>query len=119
MEINGEIIDYSGSHVWIGCANGFESCPEPQFYSGNIRALGVFNSVLSVKDRDKFYKEYHEFRGIPKYFRSNAHKRQVYNFEKMTPLAFSNFKTKTAYKAFDFSGNGNHPIIYKREWGVY
>ena len=19
----------------------------------------------------------------------------------------------------DFSGNGNHPIIYKREWGVY
>ena len=119
MEINGEIIDYSGSHVWIGCANGFESCPEPQFYSGNNRALGVFNSVLSVKDRDKFYKEYHEFRGIPKYFRSNAHKIQVYNFEKMSPLAFTNFKTKTAYKAFDFSGNGNHPIIYKREWGVY
>ena len=28
-------------------------------------------------------------------------------------------KTSTPYKAFDFSGNGNHPIIYKREWGVY
>jgi len=119
LEINGQIIDYSGSHVWIGCANAFESCPEPQFYNGHIRCLGVFNSVLSEKDRDKFYKEYHDFKGIPKYFRSNAHKRQVYNFEKMNPLAFTNFKTTTPYKAFDFSGNGNHPIIYKREWGVY
>tara|TARA_B100000959_G_scaffold266385_1_gene308768 strand:+ start:2165 stop:2974 length:810 start_codon:yes stop_codon:yes gene_type:complete len=118
-KLDGEIIDYTGSHVWIGCANAFESCPEPQFYSGHIRCLGVFNSVLSEKDRDKFYKEYHDFKGIPKYFRSNAHKRQVYNFEKMNPLAFTNFKTTTPYKAFDFSGNGNHPIIYKREWGVY
>jgi hypothetical protein len=119
LQIDGEIIDYSGSHVWIGCANGFESCPEPQFYNGHIRCLGVFNSVLSEQDRDKFYKEYHDFKGIPKYFRSNAHKRQVYNFEKMNPLAFTNFKTTTPYKSFDFSGNGNHPIIYKREWGVY
>ena len=37
----------------------------------------------------------------------------------MNPLAFTNFKTSTPYNAFDFSGNGNHPIIYKREWGVY
>jgi hypothetical protein len=119
IDIDGEIIDYSGSHVWIGCANGFESCPEPQFYQGHIRCLGVFNSVLTESDRDKFYNEYQDFKGIPKYFRSNAHKRQVYNFEKMNPLALTNFKTTTPYKAFDFSGNGNHPIIYKREWGVY
>ena len=119
VKIDGEIIDYSGSHVWIGCANAFTSCPEPQFYSGHIRCLGVFNSVLTEEYRDKFYKEYKDFRGIAKYFRGHAHKRQVYNFEAMKPLAFTNFKTSTPYKAFDFSGNGNHPIIYKREWGVY
>tara|TARA_Y100000401_G_scaffold115482_1_gene119293 strand:- start:4919 stop:5716 length:798 start_codon:yes stop_codon:yes gene_type:complete len=119
VKIDGEIIDYSGSHVWVGCANAFASCPEPQFYKGHIRCLGVFNSVLTEEYRDKFYGEYQEFRGLMKYFRGHAHRRQVYNFEKMNPLAFTNFKTSTPYKAFDFSGNGNHPIIYKREWGVY
>ena len=119
VKIDGEIIDYSGSHVWVGCANAFASCPEPQFYSGHVRCLGVFNSVLTEKYRDKFYKEYQDFRGIAKYFRGHAHRRQVYNFEEMKPLAFTNFKTSTPYKAYDFSGNGNHPIIYKREWGVY
>lgn len=119
LEINGQIINYGGSHVWIGCANAFASSPEPQFYQGDIRGIGVFNSVLTDEYRDKFYTEYQEFRGLMKYFRGHAHRRQVYNFEKMNPLVFTNFKTTTLYKAFDFSGNGNHPIIYKREWGVY
>jgi len=119
MKINGEIINYVGSHVWIGCANAFESSKE-QFYSGHIRCIGVFNSALSETDRDKFYEEYHDFKGIPKYFsRSAEHRKQVYSFEKMNPISFTNFKTTTPYKAFDFSGNGNHPIIYKKKWGVY
>ena len=119
IKIDGEIIDYGGSHVWVGCANAFHSSPEPQFFQGHIRCLGVFNSVLTDEYRDKFYREYKDFRGIAKYFRGHAHRRQVYNFEEMKPLAFTNFKTSTPYKAFDFSGNGNHPIIFKREWGVY
>ena len=118
-KLGGKIIDYTGGHVWIGCANAFDTQSNEQFWKGYCKSAGLFAKKLDDSERDRFFKEYPKFKGIAKYFRGYAHRRQVYNFEQMKPIVFTNFLTTTHYKAYDFSGNGNHPMIYKEEWGLY
>ena len=40
------------------------------------------------------------------------------DISKLNPITYTDFKKRTLYKSFDFSGNGNHIIEYNPAWGA-
>lgn len=85
----GELVDYKNSWVWLGCANGHESCsPEHRnYFYGEIFHASIYD--IDTQDENV----------------ENA-------------LFYTNFDEKTFYKIKDLSGNGNHLTKYDTEWFV-
>ena len=93
--------------MWIGCANGFGNCEEKhrQYLHGNISHLGIFSKSLT-EDEIKIF-----FNSCDEGFDST-------DISKLNPITYTDFKKRTLYKSFDFSGNGNHIIEYNPAWGA-
>ena len=106
-KLPGQIIDYQDSWLWIGCANGFGNCEEKhrQYLHGNISHLGIFSKSLT-EDEIKIF-----FNSCDEGFDST-------DISKLNPITYTDFKKRTLYKSFDFSGNGNHIIEYNPAWGA-
>ena len=98
-------IDYSGSWLWVGAANAFNSCDDAHkhYYRGEISFVGVYGRYLSDEEIKKVYDN----------SQSVWHQKQL---QDETTVLFSNLQTTTPYKIYDDSDNGNHLILYDEAW---
>jgi hypothetical protein len=93
-----ELIDYSSSWLWVGCANALDSCPDDhkQYFKGDVEFCGIFQKYMDFDETqlvfdgkwDKNYK----------------------------PVGVYDFKNLTPYKALDITKNGNNLIKYDITW---
>ena len=107
LEIEGDIIDYKDSWLWFGCANAFGSCDEEhrQYLQGEISHFGVFGKKLNEDE-------------VKQFFNSCDSNLETANLNDLIPVSYSDFKTRTPHKAFDYSGHGNHIVMYNPDWGA-
>tara|TARA_R110002020_G_scaffold467751_1_gene691558 strand:- start:2769 stop:3512 length:744 start_codon:yes stop_codon:yes gene_type:complete len=104
MIYNGTLVDYSQSWLWIGCNNALEMVPETDkgFYVGDIGRVGIFGSIFKQEDyieyftKDEFDLDYWKYKN---------------------PIARIDFKSRTPYKFWDSTLNGNNATLYRPEWG--
>lgn len=117
IDVNGQtssneydsIIDYSDCLCWIGCGNKTFLDPEDIrlhgcIYHGDISMLHIQDGLLLNKDIDLFYEDIDLF--------------LAYNGSREDNVVYfsSDFKDTTAYKVMDKSANGNHPMLFSKEW---
>ena len=107
LEIERDIIDYRDSWLWFGCANAFGSCDEEhrQYLQGEISHFGVFGKKLNEDE-------------VKQFFNSCDSNLETANLNDLIPVSYSDFKTRTPHKAFDYSGHGNHIVMYNPDWGA-
>jgi len=98
-------IDYSDSWLWIGAANAFKSCDEEHkhYFRGEISFVGVWGEYLSDSDIQNISENCGNIKNMKK-------------IQNDKTVLFSNFKTRTPYKVYDDSDNGNHVILYDEAW---
>jgi hypothetical protein len=107
LEIKGNIIDYRDSWLWLGCANAFGGCDEEhrQYLQGKISHIGIFGKKLDE----------HE---VKSFFDSCDSGLENTDLNDLVPVSYTDFITRTPYKSFDYSGNGNHIVEYNPDWGA-
>ena len=107
LKIEGEIIDYRDSWLWLGCANAFGSCDEEhrQYFRGDISHVGVFGRKLYEPE-------------VKSFFDSCDSGLKNTDLNDLVPVSYTDFITRTPYKCFDYSGNGNHIVEYNQDWGA-
>ena len=103
------IIDYSDCFTWIGCGNKTfinqeDNLRHGAIYTGDINLLHIQDGILLGKDKNLFFNEFETFNVYNKATKDNC----VY--------FSSDFKDYTDYKVMDKSANGNHPLVFSREW---
>ena len=109
-EYNGEIkqgdctnlADYSFSMVWIGAANRIVE-DHNHIFLGDIDILHLQETYLDDEYCKLFFSNFSKFLPIA---------RDSENI----PIYTGDFKDTTPYRIKDLSGNGNHPIIFRKEW---
>jgi hypothetical protein len=110
-EIPGKIINYEDSWLWLGCANSFGNC-EPQhrlYFNGEISKVGVFSKKLDEHEVKEFFDSCDTQTGLMK---------KVEKLKSLSPVLYTDFKSRTPHKSFDYSGNGNHFIKFNKDWGA-
>ncbi len=107
LEIERDIIDYRDSWLWFGCASAFASCNKEhrQYLQGEISHFGVFGKKLNEDE-------------VKHFFDSCDSNLKTANLNDLIPVSYSDFKTQTPHKSFDYSGNGNHIVMYNPDWGA-
>ena len=107
LEIEGDIIDYRDSWLWLGCENACGSCDEEhrQYLQGKISHVGVFGKKLDEPE-------------VKSFFDSCDSGLKNTDLNDLVPLSYTDFITRTPYKSFDYSGNGNHIVEYNPDWGA-
>jgi hypothetical protein len=107
LELGGDIIDYRDSWLWLGCANAFGTCDKEhrQYFRGDISHVGVFGKKLDE----------HE---VKSFFNSCDSGLETADLDDLVPVTYTDFITRTPYKSFDYSGNGNHIVEYNPDWGA-
>ena len=107
LEIERDIIDYRDSWLWFGCASAFASCNKEhrQYLQGDISHFGVFGKKLNEDE-------------VKQFFNSCDSNLETANLNDLIPVSYSDFKTQTPHKSFDYSGNGNHIVMYNPDWGA-
>jgi len=105
----GKIIDYSQCFTWIGCGNktfvdNDDNLRHGAIFYGDISLLHIQDGLLLNRDKELFFNDFESFNV---YFRADDHK--VIYFS-------SDFEDVTEYKVMDKSANGNHPLLFDREW---
>ena len=103
------IIDYTTCFTWLGCGNKTFVSEEDNkrhgaIYYGDISLLHIQDGKLLTKDKNLFFDNFENFNV---YFK--ADKKKVIYFS-------SDFEDTTMYKIMDKSANGNHPLLFDREW---
>jgi hypothetical protein len=109
-EYNGEVkegdctnlADYSFSMVWIGAANRIVE-DHNHIFLGDIDILHLQETYLDDEYCKLFFRDFDKFLPIAK----NPNNIPIYT---------GDFKDTTPYRIKDLSGNGNHPIIFRKEW---
>ena len=109
-EYNGEVkegdctdlADYSFSMVWIGAANRIVE-DHNHIFLGDIDILHLQETYLDDEYCKLFFRDFDKFLPIAK---------NPVNI----PIYTGDFKDTTPYRIKDLSGNGNHPIIFRKEW---
>ena len=103
------IIDYSTSFLWLGCANRIHKTLEEtkefgSIYYGSINKIHIQEGLLLTKDVELFYSDFETFchffgtnNGVKAYFSSD-------------------FSQISLYKIKDHSNNGNHALLFSSEW---
>lgn len=99
------VIDYSDSWLFIGAANAFESCNEEHrhYFRGEISFVSVHSEYLS----DDAIKEIAHAYG---------NRTKLKKLQNLNTVLFSDFSIRTDYKVYDNSDNGNHIILYDKNW---
>lgn len=109
-EYNGDIkegdcsnlCDYSFSMLWIGAANRIVE-DHNHVFLGDIDILHLQESYLDDEYCKLFFSDFEKF--IP-----------VARDPENVPIYTGDFKETTPYRIMDLSENGNHPIIFRKEW---
>ena len=107
-EINytGEIIDYRDSWIWVGANNSLDSCAEEHrgFLFGEISSIIISDNIIN--DDVSKYLDISTYEDMCK----------LLNHEQVAAAYSFTEKTKTPYKVFDISQNGNHMILFDNKW---
>ena len=98
-----DVIDYSYSYTWIGCANRLS--PEFQhIYYGDITLLHLQEGILDDDNCKLIFDDYDKFV-------------ETVSLDMDRKIMFtSNFKEVSPYKVKDHSFNNNHIIKYSNLW---
>ncbi len=96
------LCDYSFSMLWIGAANRIVE-DHNHVFIGDIDILHLQESYLDDEYCKLFFSDFDKFLPIAK------------NPENI-PIYTGDFKDTTPYRIMDLSENGNHPIIFRKEW---
>ena len=99
-DIEGSVIDYSNTWLWVGACNAFKSC--------DIQYRNYFHGEISFVS---IYENYLDLEKITNIFDSN-HK--VY--DEYQPVCIFDFKNQTPFKVLDVSMNGNNLVKFDDEW---
>jgi len=97
------VIDYSTSFTWLGAANLLADDHQSIFY-GDIDKIHIQNSMIKEEHIYEFFDYY------PTFIAHAADRTELNN------VFSSDFQKTTYYKILDMSGNGNHPVKFKKEW---
>lgn len=109
IDYTGEIIDYSDSWIWVGANNSLDSCaPEHRgFLFGEVESISIYNCIVNTFESEinnhLDVKTNEDLLSLP----FNEEAAAVYSFTE---------ETKTPYKIFDISMNGNHMILFDKKW---
>ena len=98
IDVPNELIDYTPSWLWIGCANPLESETNyhQHYFFGEYKLVGIYQKYLTDDEIiDAFAK--------------------IINPEHK-PVAYYNFKETTPYKVLDITLNGNNLNKYDKKW---
>jgi|TARA_R100001079_G_C4421822_1_gene140119 hypothetical protein len=98
-----DVIDYSYSYTWVGCANRLS--PEYQhIFEGDINLLHLQEKVLDSDNINLFFNDYDKFI------------KEVSQNMNNTIMFTSNFQEVSPYKVKDHSYNNNHLIKFSKQW---
>tara|TARA_R100001509_G_scaffold165416_2_gene146961 strand:- start:880 stop:1608 length:729 start_codon:yes stop_codon:yes gene_type:complete len=98
-----DVIDYSYSYTWVGCANRLS--PEYQhIFKGEINLLHLQEKVLDSDNINLFFNDYNKF------------VKEVSQNMNNTIMFTSNFEEVSPYKVKDHSYNNNHLIKFSKQW---
>jgi hypothetical protein len=98
-----DVIDYSYSYTWVGCANRLS--PEYQhIFEGEINLLHLQEKVLDSDNINLFFNDYNKF------------VKEVSQNMNNTIMFTSNFEEVSPYKVKDHSYNNNHLIKFSKQW---
>ena len=98
-----DVIDYSYSYTWVGCANRLS--PEYQhIFEGDINLLHLQEKVLDSDNINLFFNDYDKFI------------KEVSQNMNNTIMFTSNFEEVSPYKVKDHSYNNNHLIKFSKQW---
>ena len=112
-EVSGKadcVIDYSKSMMWLGAANrlldGSDQFDEgfARIFEGEINKLHIQRAPMMLHLKNVFFDDFDKFKSFG------------YNVEDDGVFVSTDFSQTTALKARDFSGNGLHPMVYRKEW---
>lgn len=96
------LADYGFSMLWIGAANKIIEDHQHVYY-GDIDKLHLQESVMGKESVELFFNNFDSFI-------------ETVGDPFTRPVFTGNFKETTPYRLRDLSGNGNHPIIFRKEW---
>ena len=99
------IIDYSNSYTWIGCATLIAETHRSIFH-GDISKISIQRSVADEMSWNDFFTDYDSW----------IEKAYEYGTSGLRNVFSTDFSKRTYYKLMDMSGNGNHPVLFKNEW---
>ena len=97
------LADYSFSMLWIGAANRIVEDHNHIFY-GDIDKLHLQEAYLDDQYCKLFFNDYYKFLS------------EIGSKAEQRPIFSGDFKDITPYRIKDLSNNGNHPIIFRKEW---
>jgi hypothetical protein len=98
--LEGNVIDYSNTWLWVGACNAFKSCDIEyrNYFHGDILFVSIYESylesqtILDIFDNDHIV--YHDY----------------------NPVCVFDFKNQTPFKVLDKSMNGNNLVKFDDEW---
>jgi len=97
------VIDYSYSYTWVGCANRLDADYQHIFY-GDISKMHLQEGLLDNNSCNLLFNDYQEF---VKVHALNRDKQVIFT---------SDFSQVTPYKVKDHSYNNNHIIKFSKAW---
>lgn len=98
--IEGNVIDYADTWLWVGASNAFKSCEVEyrNYFHGEILFVSIYENYL-------------DFEKISNVFNTNHIVYKEYN-----PVCVFDFKNQTPFKVLDTSMNGNNLVKFDDEW---
>jgi hypothetical protein len=99
------IIDYSDSYTWIGCATLIAETHQ-SIFCGDISKISIQLSTADELSWTEFFTDYNSW----------LKKAYEYGTSGLRNVFSTDFSKRTYYKLMDMSGNGFHPVLFKNEW---
>lgn len=97
------LVDYSNSYTWIGAATLIAKEHQSVFY-GDIDKIHIQKSITDNYDFNEFMTDYDSFIS------------RVSKDVDIKCVFSTDFSKITYYKIFDMTGNGIHPVKFKKDW---
>jgi len=95
--------DYTHSILWLGAATMYSE--EHSFpFIGDMEKIHITKEALNNKEVQLFFNDYSSFVA------------DVSTKPENSTLFTTSFEQTTYFKIMDESNNGNHPILFKKEW---
>ncbi len=99
------LFDYEHSYTWIGAATLIAETHQSVFTGGDIEKIHIQKSTADLMYAKDFFSDYQSFL------------QNISDYGSVLKSVFStDFSKQTYYKLMDMSGNGFHPVLFKKEW---